>query len=191
MINKINQDSTNFQAKLYSTKGKLIRSTDFFKPFGDNMSAKGSPKTDIFVSKIINKKLGEGIYNAYKVSADLKIENPLFGKQSFNQIIDNCHASACEDEIDELYFLDKMVGLPTDDCKRLENKALYMQIIEKFKTNLDNLTPSKILEKMLKETSQEQHGFTEERIKDFQKIANRMDESLENNNKFLDYEWLV
>ena len=84
MINKINPDSTNFQAKLYSTKNKLIRSTDFFKPLGDNMSAKGSPKTDIFVRAINSKKR----FDNYEISADLTIKNPLLGTQSFNQLID-------------------------------------------------------------------------------------------------------
>ena len=163
-----------------------------------NMATKGSSKTDIFVKKIRSEKLGKGIYKAYKISADLKIENPLLGSKFLNQIIDNCHASPCKDEMDELYFLDKLVGSPTDDCKRLENKALYMQIIDKIKINSEkssseknDFIASKILEKMLKETPQEEHGFTNARVEDFRKIANRMDESLEKYKELKGYEWFV
>jgi hypothetical protein len=194
MINKINPDSTSFQAKLYSTKGKLIRSTDFFKPFGDNMSAKGSPKTDIFVRAINSKKS----FDNYEISADLTIKNPLLGTQSFNQLIDRQYISPCEDEIDELHFIDRLVGLESDDCKRLENRALCMQILEKININseklgfnLDDFIPSKVLEKMLIETPQEEHGFVEKRIEDFKKIAKRLDESLIKDKKLNGWEWCV
>lgn len=198
MNNTINQNSTNFKAKLYNTKGMLVKCPNFLELASgkDIMALKGSPSTDIFVNAIRSKKVDK--FGDYKISADLRIQNPLFGNQSFTEIIDDRHASACKDEIDELNFLDILVGSRTDNCKRLENKALYMQILDNIKVNskksgfvLDNFIPSKILEKMLKETPKEQHGFSEDRIKDFQKIASNMDESLIKEHKLNDYEWFV
>lgn len=194
MINKINPDSTNFKARLYGPNKTLIRSTDIRNIFGDNMSAKGSPNTDIFVRAINSIKRVEN----YEISADVTIKNPLLGTQSFNQLIDSQYISPCRNEMDELEFIDRLVGLESDDCKRLENRALCMQILEKININseklgfnLDDFIPSKVLEKMLKETPQEEHGFVEKRVEDFKKIAKKLDESLIKDKKLNGCEWFV
>ena len=195
MNNKVNQNSVNFNARLYNTKQQLVKCTNFFETFSgkDTMSLKGSPNTDIFVNSIKSELLSK--LGGFKITADIKISNPLLGLQSFSEVIDSHYASPCEDEIDELHFLDKLVGIRTNDCKNLENRALFMRIMEQFKINSKKAdcisTPSKILEKMLQETPRDKHGFTADRIREFQEIARNMDESLEKDHKIAGHEWMV
>ena len=189
---------TNFKARLYNTKGQRIRCTDFFEQFGkDVMATKGSPQTDIFVKSIKSEPTAIDLRD-FKITADLVIKNPLLGSKAFTEVIDDRYAHACETDIDELHFLDKLTGLRTNDCENLENKALYIQIIDRIKSDIDkkNLKledsrPTEVLETMLKEVPAEAHGFTKERIDGFRKIANRMEDSLKNDKDFRGYEWLI
>ena len=59
--------------------------------------------SDIFVNAIRSEKLGK--FGDYKITADLRIQNPLFGNKLFDELIDSRHASPCEDEYDELKFI--------------------------------------------------------------------------------------
>ena len=170
-----------FKARLFDMTNTQIKSFDVFDVFEkkDEMAARGNPNTDIFIKDFISKEDGlAGFANSIK----LAIKNPLFGEQEFTQELSHATNSPVKGEIcSELWHMDLLTGLRTNNCKYLEDRALRGGIIDRIKTLIENkqywdISPMKILDNLLENYNS--HGFSEERIKDFRIVANKLNDEL-------------
>ena len=189
-INKINNhtqssNNTNFKARLFGINGQEIKS--FQHGAEKIMANRGSKKTEIFINNFISTKNG---YEGYKNEIDLTIKNPLFGAQRFIQnIFHPTNAPIKGDYNSELWHMDLLTGLKSNNCKNLENKALRMSLLKKIKAGLngydnesgDSLVPIDILTERLLLMKPESHGFSFDRIKDFEQIAKKLLNEIINN----------
>jgi len=178
-INSINQ---TFTGRLFNYDGQQIKSFDSFDVSGgkDKMAERGAPATDIYIKDFISTEDSRG--DGYDNSIQLSIHNPLFGSQRFVQQLahkTNDSVKGCSSS--ELWHMDLLTHCQrTDD---LENKALRGTLIDKVKelaTKRDeiSLSPTDILANMLQDCDKNEHGFSDKRIGDFQRIAHRLTNEL-------------
>lgn len=174
------KNNLNFTARLFDKNNNEIKSFDPIRSLmGENDIAKnGSPNTDIFVKDFISTK---DSYGAYDNEIKLGVSNPLFGYQEFNYYL--AHKSnkpVKNDKYLEYSHMELLDSYKTDHFKSLEDIALKQSLVDNILSNTNShdtkklLNPINILENMLQNTSESQHGFNKTRIDDFKNIANNL-----------------
>ena len=163
-----------FSGRLFAPSGRQIKSFEAFA-IGreDQMAKRGSHATDIFVKKFISKENPAGDYENL---AEVAVDNPLFGIQKFVANVFNRTNSPVEG--DHIWSMDLLTARNRTD--NLENRALRGSLIDRIKEAADGeeKNPVKILANMLKACKPEKHGFSNERVGDFQRVAEGLTEEL-------------
>lgn len=195
------QNTPNFRARLFvaqpmaklgdKARVKAFSQPDILKGI-DAMAERGSAATDIFISKIVNdEKENNSIIK-------FVLKNPLF--QDFQS---EYGISTNGNNKNDLEILDQFTGSATKNSEILEDMALASTIkttfFEKIDTLLENFQSTKdlcqilanafknneipqaknILSEMLAKIPQKAHGFSDKRIKDFEQIADKMQQDYE------------
>lgn len=179
-----NQTSPNFRGNLFNQNNHKIKSFDIISHLHnvDEMSNRGNRLTNIYINNFISEKNPFGGYNN---SVRLTIENPLFGSQRF--VYDLCHetnSKVNEGTFDELYHFDLLTGLKSNNCKTLENRAMYLSLMDEIKLRAksaigESLNPLDILkEKIDNAVTNNGVKLSLDRIKEFQYVAKNLLEDL-------------
>lgn len=186
-INFFNNSNTKskqtFKARLFDKNGRQIKAFDLQSCLKniDVMSKRGGKKTDIFVKEFISEDAGYAGYDNY---VRLTLSNPLFGEQSFVQNLHHTTNSPVKgDTGNELYHMDLLTGIQTNNCKNLENKAFRMSLLKKIQKaaaqkDTENMNPVNIVNNMLSKIPPKEHGFSAERLSDFRTVAQDMLEQI-------------
>ena len=186
-INFFNNSNTKskqtFKARLFDQNGQQIKAFDLQSCLKniDVMSKRGGQKTDIFVKEFISEDAGYAGYDNY---VRLTLSNPLFGEQSFVQNLHHTTNNPVKgDTGNELYHMDLLTGIQTNNCKNLENKAFRMSLLKKIQKaaaqkDTENMNPVNIVNNMLSKIPPKEHGFSAERLSDFRTVAQDMLEQI-------------
>ncbi len=171
--NSLRANAPQFSARLFALDGmKQIKAFDRLSQLKgiDEVAKRGNKNTDIFVKNFIS--IEDGLAG-YKNFADVEIKNPLFGHQKFS--FDIHHATNSPINEDITYQMNNL-DILTRKCNFLEDKAIKLSLIKRvkdaFKNKSEKLNPVDYLQDMLKNTPN--HGFSDERINDFNRIAKNL-----------------
>ena len=197
------QNSPNFGANLFITQPmskvggkvqiKAFSQSDIIKNI-DVVLQKGSQSTDIFVSKIQKENIAD------KPIVNFLLKNPLFIDYKSTVEIQKFEDKTNSNDMEILeYFANE----GTKNFEILENKACEETLKSKFFKQIEVLLENfesiqglrqiltdafrnnelpqcrNILSEMLTKTSQKAHGFSDERIKDFEQIADKLQNDYE------------
>lgn len=181
--NSNTQSKQTFKARLFDQNGQQIKAFDLQSCLKniDVMSKRGGKKTDIFVKEFISEDAGYAGYDNY---VRLTLSNPLFGEQSFVQNLHHTTNNPVKgDKGNELYHMDLLTGIHTNNCKDLENKAFRMSLLKKIQKaaaqkDTENMNPVNIVNNMLSKIPPKEHGFSAERLSDFRTVAQDMLEQI-------------
>ena len=177
MINRIistNNQNQTFRGRLFFPDMRQIKSFDAFDILAkkDMMAERGAKATTIYIKDFISKKQVQ--FYGYANSIRLALKNPLFGTQEFVQKLSHETNSPVKGDFGSELWHSQLL---TNNTEHLEDRALRGALIDSIKKlnnsgHKKNLNPVNILEDMLKKTSKEEHGFSDNRINDFKNIAN-------------------
>ena len=199
------QNSPNFGARLFlsypmTRVGENIQIKAFLKADRlnniDVMAKKASPATDIFVTYISKDKSKDKCLR-------FVVKNPLFEDIKISNVFKTVETDGSGDLETNLKVLDAFTGEATNNCKDLENMAVKGALSTKFFNIVDSILGDiesipelckkladvynnnelpqgrAILSEMLAKIPQRIHGFSDERIKDFEQIADKLQNDYE------------
>jgi len=182
-----NNSNQTFKARLFAPDGQQIRS--FENKDIDEMAQRGSKATDIYV-KEFNSEYSP-IRFRYENSIRLVVKNPLFGSYEFVKELNHDKPVVKGDPSSELFYMNLLTK--SNGCcqgvESLENRALRMSLIDGVKYRNEyqkdprkwgessSLYATDILASMLRDYGNSS-GFSDERINDFQEIAEDLTKEL-------------